>query len=88
MYINGDCCLAAHVNARPPWTCQCECHSQPFTTKEQLTDTELLERQRQIIVELRLEKHELREQAIVALRKATGKTFVECENLLADAYLP
>ena len=50
------------------------------------TDAELLERQRQVIVELRLEKYELREQAIMALRKATGKAFRECEDLLANAY--
>lgn len=51
-----------------------------------IDDSELIERQRTIIVELRLEKHELREQAIAALRKATGKSFVECEKLLAEAY--
>jgi hypothetical protein len=51
-----------------------------------MSDAELLERQREIIVNLRLEKHELREQAIAALRKATGCAFVECEDLLANAY--
>ena len=23
---DGLCCLAAHANATPPWTCTCSCH--------------------------------------------------------------
>jgi hypothetical protein len=23
---DGLCCLAAHANATPPWTCSCDCH--------------------------------------------------------------
>jgi hypothetical protein len=57
-----------------------------MSIEAKVSDAELLDRQRTIIVNLRLEKHELREQAIAALRKATGKAFVECEDLLADAY--
>jgi hypothetical protein len=22
----GDCCMARHANATPPWTCDCPCH--------------------------------------------------------------
>jgi hypothetical protein len=57
--------------------------TQPET---KMSDAELLEKQREIIVNLRLEKHEFREQAIAALRKATGCAFVVCEDLLANAY--
>jgi predicted nucleic acid-binding Zn ribbon protein len=24
--MQGDCCLVAHANATPPWTCSCSCH--------------------------------------------------------------
>jgi hypothetical protein len=37
MYMNGDCCLAAHVQAKPPWTYQCECHNQPRVQEDKRT---------------------------------------------------
>lgn len=25
--MQGECCLAAHANAKAPWTCCCDCHT-------------------------------------------------------------
>lgn len=29
LYESGDCCMARHANAVPPWTCDCPCHTMP-----------------------------------------------------------
>jgi hypothetical protein len=26
LFDDGTCCMAAHANAVPPWTCDCRCH--------------------------------------------------------------
>lgn len=45
---------------------------------------ELVELQLREIIKLKDELKELREKAVQALRKATGKAFKECEDLLDD----
>lgn len=50
---DGLCCLAAHANAKAPWTCQCECHKRSLdATREELSRRqreayELIERELQ-----------------------------------------
>ncbi len=28
-YDSGLCCMARHASAKPPWTCDCPCHTAP-----------------------------------------------------------